>query len=70
MGFCSRAYNTGTGYLLNVTTAAGSAASPLHLKANTAGDLVFTSAGRLGIGTPSPAGKLDVEANWGHHTNG
>ena len=55
------AANSGTGYLMNITTGATSAASPLHLKANTSGDLVFTSAGRLGIGSATaPATTLDV----------
>ena len=52
--------NTGTGYLLNVSTASGSHANPLHLSAQGTTDLVFTSAGRLGIGTAGPGGTLDV----------
>jgi len=52
--------NTGTGYLLNVSTASGSHVNPLHLSAQGAADLVFTSAGRLGIGTAGPGGTLDV----------
>jgi trimeric autotransporter adhesin len=54
------AANTGTGYLMNITTGATSAASPLHLKANTSGDLVFTSTGRLGMGTTTPGTAIDV----------
>jgi len=46
--------DTGTGYLMNVTTASGSHANPLHLSAQGTADLVFTSAGRLGVGTASP----------------
>ncbi len=52
--------NTGTGYLMNVTTASTSVASPLHLKAAAAGDLVFTSTGRLGIGTTAPSTALTI----------
>jgi hypothetical protein len=57
------AANTGTGYLLNVSTASGSHANPLHLSAQGTTDLVFTSAGRLGIGTTAPGQRLDVVGN-------
>jgi hypothetical protein len=57
------ASNTGTGYLLNVSTASGSHVNPLHLSAQGTTDLVFTSAGRLGIGTASPAAKLEVDSS-------
>jgi hypothetical protein len=52
--------NTGTGYLLNASTASGSHANPLHLSAQGTTDLVFTSAGRVGMGTTAPGTALDV----------
>jgi Protein of unknown function (DUF1554) len=46
--------NTGTGALLFVSTGTNSAAAPLHLSAQGAADLIFTSAGLLQAGVPGP----------------
>lgn len=54
------ASNTGTGALLNVQTAIGSSAMPLRVRAGSAEAIAVESTGEVGIGTTTPAYKLDV----------
>jgi len=54
--------NTGTGYLLNVTTASGSTLKPFHVSAAGTEALTVLANGNVGIGTTAPDSiKLDVE---------
>lgn len=55
--------NSGTGYLLNVTTATGSSVKPLHVSAAGIESLMVTATGNVGIGTTSPASKLEVKTS-------
>ena len=57
------ASNTGTGYLLNVTTATGSTLKPFHVSAAGTEALTVLANGNVGIGTASPAYKLDVSGS-------
>jgi hypothetical protein len=52
--------NTGTGYVLDVTTAAGSQAKPLHVKAQSVDALTVLANGKVGIGTASTLTTLTV----------
>jgi len=52
--------NTGTGYLMNLTTASTSHLNPLYIGAQGSAGVVFTSAGRLGVATTTPGTALDV----------
>ena len=55
------AANTGTGYLVNIFTAAGSALKPFHVKADAVEAITVLASGRVGIGTAAPgAFALDV----------
>ncbi len=56
--------NTGNGYLLSAATGAGSALSPFHLSAQGSNDIVFTSAGRFGVGTTTPWANVSIEHNY------
>jgi hypothetical protein len=58
------ASNTGTGYLLNVTTAASSALKPFHVQAaNSVDSIAVLANGKVGIATTSPATALDVNGD-------
>jgi hypothetical protein len=64
------ASNTGTGYLVNITTGAGSALKPFHVKADAVEAIAVLASGRVGIGTASPGafaldvgGKLNVQGD-------
>src|SRR5258708_1291847 len=52
--------NTGTGYLLNLTTAASSTLKPFRVTAAGTDAIGVDNAGQVGIGTLSPSSKLDV----------
>jgi len=52
--------NTGTGYLMDLTTTAGSTLKPFHVKAAGVEALTVLANGNVGIGLTSPAYKLDV----------
>ncbi|MCL4374509.1 hypothetical protein M1523_01470 [Patescibacteria group bacterium] len=54
------ASNTGTGYLLNVTTASSSTLHPLHVSAAGTEALMVDTNGYVGIGTTSASYPLDV----------
>lgn len=58
------AANTGTGYLFNLATAAGSNLKPFHVSVNNGGTeaLLVDASGNVGVGTTSPGTKFDV---WG-----
>ncbi len=55
--------NTGTGYLLDLTTATGSLLKPLHVKAAGTEAIAVNSAGNVGIGTTSPTTTLTVSGD-------
>ncbi|MEK7595851.1 MAG: MerR family DNA-binding transcriptional regulator, partial [Patescibacteria group bacterium] len=54
------ASNTGTGYLLNISTASSSALNPLRIVSAGVQALSVNSAGNVGVGTTAPGVKLDV----------
>jgi hypothetical protein len=54
------ASNTGTGSLISITTASGSAASPLRVTASGVAAMYVSSAGNVGFGTTTPASKVTV----------
>ena len=54
------ANNTGTGYLMNLTTAAGSALKPFHVNALGIDALTVLANGNVGMGTATPTATLDV----------
>ncbi|MCL4374504.1 hypothetical protein M1523_01445 [Patescibacteria group bacterium] len=55
------ASNTGTGYLLNVTTATGSTLKPFHVSVKGGTEALMVDAnGNVGIGTTSPGAPLEV----------
>ncbi len=54
------ASNSGTGYLLNLTTAASSTLKPFHVSAAGVEALTVLANGNVGIGTTAPVYKLDV----------
>lgn len=54
------ASNTGTGYLLNVTTATGSTLKPFHVSAAGTEAITVLADGNVGIGLTSPGRNLDV----------
>ncbi len=66
--FADTAANTGTGYLLNIATGAGSTLKPLRISAAGTEALTVTAGGNVGIGTTSPSAKLDVESGSGNDT--
>jgi len=47
--------NTGTGYLVNITTASGSTLKPFHVSAAGTEAIVVDATGNVGIGTASPS---------------
>ncbi len=54
------ASNTGTGSLISLTTASGSAASPLRVTASGVAAMYVASSGNVGFGTTTPASKVTV----------
>ena len=52
--------NTGTGYLLNVTTASGSSLKPFHVSAAGNEALTVLANGNVGVGNAAPGTALDV----------
>ncbi|MDR3583500.1 MAG: hypothetical protein P4L62_04035 [Candidatus Pacebacteria bacterium] len=53
--------NSGTGYLMNITTNTGSLLNPLHISAGGGMEgLTVNSSGQVGIGTTSPGSQLSV----------
>jgi len=56
------ASNTGTGYMLNVTTATGSTLKPFHVSAAGVEAITVLADGNVGIGTTGPGQKLDIYA--------
>ena len=52
--------NTGTGYLLNLTTGTGSTLKPLHVAAGGVEAIAVNAAGNVGIGTTTPITKLNL----------
>jgi hypothetical protein len=59
--FTDTASNTGTGYMMNIKTASGSALKPFHVGTNSVDCITALANGRVGIGTSSPgAFALDV----------
>jgi hypothetical protein len=57
------AYNTGTGYLFNIESAAGSTIKPFHVSGSGSDALSVTYDGRVGIGINDPTAKLQVKYN-------
>ncbi len=52
--------NTGTGYLLNLTTGTSSTLKPLHIAAAGTEALYVNASGNVGVGTLTPTAKLDI----------
>ncbi|MCX6766644.1 MAG: tail fiber domain-containing protein, partial [Candidatus Moranbacteria bacterium] len=63
LSLADTAGNTGTGYLLDIATAAGSTLKPLHISAAGMEALTILASGNVGIGTTSPTSKLAVVGN-------
>jgi len=59
------ASNTGTGYLLNLTTATDSTLKPFHVSAAGNEAITVLANGNVGIGDTTPDHKLDVDGNIG-----
>jgi len=57
--------NTGTGYLMNLTTGTSSALHPLHVAAGGVEALTVDTTGYVGIGTTGPVAKLEVADSTG-----
>jgi hypothetical protein len=52
--------NTGTGYMVNLTTQTSSALKPFHVASAGVEAIIVDASGNVGIGNVSPATKLDV----------
>ncbi|MFA6005574.1 MAG: hypothetical protein WC775_03780 [Patescibacteria group bacterium] len=55
--------NSGTGYMVNLTTGTSSALKPFHVAAAGVEALLVNAAGNVGVGTTAPTQKLDVVGN-------
>ncbi len=56
------ASNTGTGYLLNLTTATGSTLKPFHVSATGVEAMTILASGNVGIGTTLPSNVFTIDS--------
>jgi hypothetical protein len=64
------AANTGTGYLVNIATAAGSALKPLHVMADAVDAITVIANGNVGIRSTAPSQAFDVATKFLVDSNG